>query len=296
MVLKLKQNYILNDNYILNKYKNVLKLFKLKLRFIKIKKNIGGVAVYDIHIKSLGFAYEDKCVLKDINIDIKSGEFICILGPSGCGKSTLLKLISGLIKPTSGKILINEKYIEGPGLDRGVVFQDYSLFSWMSAGKNIELALEQAYKNMKRKEREEIAKEYLEKVGLKDIYNKLPGNLSGGMRQRAAIARAFAINPPILLMDEPFGALDAVTRAKLQNLTLDLWNSSKKERKTIIFVTHDVDEALLIAEKIIIMGSHNKGIKKIIEIDQKEHKDRRNIYLNSYFLELKEELIKMLDF
>ncbi|MGO5065264.1 ABC transporter ATP-binding protein [Clostridium sporogenes] len=252
--------------------------------------------MYDIHIENLSFAYEDKHILKDINIDIKSGEFICILGPSGCGKSTLLKLMSGLIKPTGGKILINGKHIEAPGLDRGVVFQDYSLFSWMSTGKNIELALEQAYKNMGKKEREKIAKEYLGKVGLKDVYSKLPGNLSGGMRQRAAIARAFAINPPILLMDEPFGALDAVTRAKLQDLTLYLWNSSKKEKKTIIFVTHDVDEALLIAEKIIIMGSYNKGIERIIEIDSKEYRDRRNIYLNSYFLELKEELIKMLDF
>ncbi len=123
--------------------------------------------MYDIHIKSLGFAYEDKCVLKDINIDIKSGEFICILGPSGCGKSTLLKLISGLIKPTSGKILINEKYIEGPGLDRGVVFQDYSLFSWMSAGKNIELALEQAYKNMKRKRKRGNSKRISRKSWIK---------------------------------------------------------------------------------------------------------------------------------
>lgn len=249
--------------------------------------------MYDIHIENLSFSYGDKDILRNINIDIHAGEFICLLGHSGCGKSTLLKLIAGLIKPTEGKILIDNKPIEGPGLDRGVVFQDYSLFSWISTGKNIELALEQVYTKLKKKEIRELSRQYLDKVGLKDVYDKLPGSLSGGMRQRAAIARAFGINPPILLMDEPFGALDAVTRAKLQDLTLSLWNS-EEQKKTIIFVTHDVDEALLISEKMIIMKPTMKGIDKIIEIDKSKKRSRENIYSDPYFLKLKEELIKEL--
>lgn len=249
--------------------------------------------MYDIHIENLSFSYGDKDILRNINIDIYAGEFICLLGHSGCGKSTLLKLIAGLIKPTEGKILIDNKPIEGPGLDRGVVFQDYSLFSWISTGKNIELALEQVYTKLKKKEIRELSRQYLDKVGLKDVYDKLPGSLSGGMRQRAAIARAFGINPPILLMDEPFGALDAVTRAKLQDLTLSLWNS-EEQKKTIIFVTHDVDEALLISEKMIIMKPTMKGIDKIIEIDKSKKRSRENIYSDPYFLKLKEELIKEL--
>lgn len=168
-------------------------------------------------IKDLSFSYPgtDKLVLKDINMDVAEGEFVSILGQSGCGKSTLLRLLAGLEKQTSGEILIDGKPFSGPSLSRGVVFQDYGLFPWMTAGENIMLALRQRFPERDKKELREVAVNMLQSVGLdKGVYNKLPKELSGGMKQRCAIARAFGIDPPILLMDEPFGALDAVTKGK----------------------------------------------------------------------------------
>ena len=176
--------------------------------------------MYETIIKDLSFTYPDdkkqKLILKDINLEVKSGEFVCLLGQSGCGKSTMLRLLAGLEKPTTGEILLDGKPIEGAGLERGVVFQSYGLFPWMTAGKNIMLALKQRYPGKDKKELKEIAQKALLSVGLKeDTFNKLPKELSGGMKQRCAIAQAFSIDPPVLLMDEPFGALDAVTRANL---------------------------------------------------------------------------------
>src|SRR6266702_189742 len=176
--------------------------------------------MHEVALNNVNYSYGSNQVLRDITLTAAAGDFVCLLGPSGCGKSTLLRLLAGLSRPDSGSITLDGKEITGPGLDRGVVFQDYSLFPWMTTGQNIILALEQAFPGKTKNENREIAANYLDMVGLPDSSDKLPGQLSGGMRQRAAIARAFAINSPVLLMDEPFGALDAITRARLQDLLL----------------------------------------------------------------------------
>ena len=214
-----------------------------------------------IDIEHLSFSYDTEPVLYDLSVRIESGDFVCVLGESGCGKSTLLRVLSGLARPTEGRILIGGKEITGAGLDRGVVFQDYSLFPWLTAGRNIVLALRQRFPEKKDSELKRLALAGLEKVGLEgSAFHKYPFELSGGMRQRCAICRAFALDPPVLLMDEPFGALDAITRVKLQRLTLSLWQKDEENRKTIIFVTHDVDEAILLANKILLFGSSPSGI------------------------------------
>lgn len=186
-----------------------------------------------ILINDLSFAYPDepnRLIIKDINLEIEQGEFVCLLGQSGCGKSTLLKLLAGLQKPSQGEITIDGDPIKGASLERTVVFQDYGLFPWMTAGENILLALQQKYPKQPKKELKNRAMEMLKQVGLDEsVYKKLPKELSGGMKQRCAIARSLGVDAPILLMDEPFGALDAVTRAKLQDLILQLW--SKEEVK-----------------------------------------------------------------
>ena len=211
-----------------------------------------------IQIKDLSFAYEagGKLILKDINTEIGEGEFVCILGQSGCGKSTLLRLLAGLETATTGEILSDGVAIGEPSLNKGVVFQDYGLFPWMSAGENILLALKQRYPKRDKKELKEIAVNMIKAVGLDEsIYKKLPKELSGGMKQRCAIAQAFSIDPPILLMDEPFGALDAVTAWR----DFRIWygnsgHGDEKEEKPCFFVTHDVDEALLLANRILVLG------------------------------------------
>ena len=214
-----------------------------------------------IVIENVSFSYDSEPVLHDLSVQIASGDFVCVLGESGCGKSTLLRVLSGLAQPTEGRILIGGKEITGAGLDRGVVFQDYSLFPWLTTGKNIVLALRQRFPEKKDSELKELVFAGLKNVGLEEsVFHKYPFALSGGMRQRCAICRAFALDPPVLLMDEPFGALDAITRLKLQRLILSLWQKDEETRKTIVFVTHDVDEAILLANKILLLGSSPSGI------------------------------------
>lgn len=209
----------------------------------------------DIRINHLSFGYSpERLILDDIDLSIDTGSFLCLLGPSGCGKSTFLRLLAGLEHPSRGDITIGERRIEQPGLDRGMVFQDYGLFPWMTAGENIMLALEQRFPKDGKKRWKETALAKIRDVGLDEtVFDKLPKELSGGMKQRCAIARAFAVDPPVLLMDEPFGALDAVTRARLQDLVLELW-ARTEPKKTVFFVTHDVDEALLLANRILVFG------------------------------------------
>lgn len=178
-----------------------------------------------INIRNIHFSYGEEKILDNIDMDIERGDFVCLLGQSGCGKSTFLRLLAGLAAPSSGSIVINGKVVTGASLDRGVVFQDYSLFPWFTSGKNIVLSMQQKFRDMTKQDLKERAMFFLKRVGLDEsVYNKYPNELSGGMRQRCAICRSFALDPPILLMDEPFGALDAVTRAHLQNLILSLWN------------------------------------------------------------------------
>lgn len=248
-------------------------------------------------IKDLSFSYPgtDKLVLKDINMDVAEGEFVSILGQSGCGKSTLLRLLAGLEKQTSGEILIDGKPFSGPSLSRGVVFQDYGLFPWMTAGENIMLALRQRFPERDKKELREVAVNMLQSVGLdKGVYNKLPKELSGGMKQRCAIARAFGIDPPILLMDEPFGALDAVTRARLQDMVLELWRK-QEPKKTVFFVTHDVDEAILLSTKIFVLGQSPSNVIFNCDIPSDGRPTRETQFEDPKFLNLCNTLIRYIN-
>ncbi len=248
-----------------------------------------------IRIENISLQYEQQVVLDNINLDIHSGEFICLLGPSGSGKSSLLRLVSGLANPSSGKVFIDNQEVTGPGLDRGVVFQEYSLFPWMSIGENILLGLEQANPKEPVSKLKVVAEDFLNLVGLPDVYNKMPSQLSGGMRQRAAIARAFAMSPPILLMDEPFGALDAVTRAHLQDLVLDLWQQNKQNRKTIVFVTHDVEEALLLASQIVVLNLNPGTVKEVVPVSFPRPRVRQQLYHDEQFLALRNHLVTLLN-
>ena len=200
--------------------------------------------------------------LNGVNLDIKENEFICVVGPSGCGKSTLLNIIAGLHEPTSGAAYLDGKKIEGTGVERGVVFQQYALFPWRTVLKNVMFPLEM--KKTPKEEAEKIALKYIKAVGLEGFENSYPKELSGGMKQRVAIARAYAADPEVLLLDEPFGALDAQTRVQLQTELLETW---QKEKKTCFFITHDVDEAIILAQRVIIMSARPGRIKKIVDVD-----------------------------
>jgi NitT/TauT family transport system ATP-binding protein len=247
--------------------------------------------MHEITLHDVDFAYGDQTILQGINFTAQAGEFVCLLGPSGCGKSTLLRLLAGLTQPTSGRLTLDGSPIVGPGLDRGVVFQDYSLFPWMTTGQNIVLALNQAFPGRSKAEQAETAQAYLEMVGLNEVFHKLPGALSGGMRQRAAIARAFAVNSPVLLMDEPFGALDAITRARLQDLLLQLWQHNSGDRKTVFFVTHDVEEAILLASRVVVMGLNPGSVRGVFNVDLPRPRQRQDLYGNPAFTELRDRLI-----
>ena len=200
--------------------------------------------------------------LNGVSLDIYENEFICVVGPSGCGKSTLLNIIAGLLEPSSGKVYCDGKEVVGTGTERGVVFQQYALFPWMTVKKNVMFGLN--LQGIKGAEAEEKAMKYIKMVQLEDFLDHYPKELSGGMKQRVAIARAYAVNPSVLLMDEPFGALDAQTRTQLQSELLETW---EKERKTCFFITHDVDEAIILAQKVIIMSARPGRIKEIVDIN-----------------------------
>lgn len=250
-----------------------------------------------VKVNRLSFSYpgSEKLIIKDINMEVDNGEFVCILGQSGCGKSTLLRLLAGLERPTEGEVSIDGEVIDGASLKRGVVFQDYGLFPWMKAGENIMLALRQRFPKKDKKELKQVAMEMLKAVGLEEsVYNKLPKELSGGMKQRCAIAQAFSIDPPILLMDEPFGALDAVTRARLQDLVCDLW-SKQSPKKTVFFVTHDVDEALLLANRIVVLGQSPSNIIYDCKIAEENRPTRENQFENPEVLKLRNELIRQIN-
>jgi NitT/TauT family transport system ATP-binding protein len=199
--------------------------------------------------------------LQDINLTIDKGEFICFLGPSGCGKTTMLNMLAGYDKPTSGEIKIDGQIVNKPSLSRMTVFQGYDLLPWRTAWENIELGLESL--NISKAERKMVVKKYIELVGLEDFANHFPYELSGGMKQRISIARALAVDPEIIFMDEPFSALDLITRLKIQKSILEIWKESKK---TIIFVTHIVDEAIFLANRIVIFSPYPGKIKKVIEV------------------------------
>jgi NitT/TauT family transport system ATP-binding protein len=199
--------------------------------------------------------------LDGINLDVPAGQFLVVVGPSGCGKSTLLDLLGGLTAPTSGRILLDGTPIDGPGLDRGVVFQQYALLPWRTAQDNIAFGLEA--KGVPRRERVSRAREYLDLVGLDGFADRYPHELSGGMKQRVAIARSLAFDPDVLLMDEPFAALDAQTRDSLQDELLRIW---QRTGKTIVFITHGIDEAVYLGERVAVMTSRPGRVKHVVDI------------------------------
>src|SRR5512136_978125 len=228
--------------------------------------------------------------LKNINLDIEENEFVCFIGPSGCGKTTLLRIIAGLEEPSSGEILIKGQPIKGPGPERGMVFQEYSLFPWRTVLDNVAFGLE--LKGISKDERHEKARQYLKMVELERFEERYPHELSGGMKQRVAIARALVNDPIAILMDEPFGALDAQTRNIMQSELLRIW---EEEKKTVIFVTHSVDEAIYLADRIVIMSARPGKIKDVIKIDLPRPRSRTsqdvNVIRDRILCDLRSEIL-----
>lgn len=225
----------------------------------------------DVSNVTISFEEENQThvILDDVSLNIEKGEFICLLGPSGCGKSTLLNAMAGFLKPTSGEIKIENQIVQKPSMKYVTIFQNYGLLPWRTVQKNVELGLEtQKYSKEKKAQ---IASHYLKMVGLEHAAQKRPAQLSGGMQQRVAIARALAVEPDILFMDEPFGALDAITRMKLQTDILEIAQDTKK---TVVFVTHDIEEAVFLADRIVIMSANPGRIKALLTVQLPKHRDR----------------------
>lgn len=250
-----------------------------------------------ISIENVDLAYSAKTgdikALEDINFNIFPGEFICVLGPSGCGKSTLLKILAGFIKPTSGQVKLDGEVIQGTDWHRGVVFQNPPLYEWFSVRSNI--AFGPKMRKLPKAEYEPLVDEYLDKVGLTEFANKKIYELSGGMKQRVSIARALINNPEILLMDEPFGALDALTRESVQDLTRKIWWDTGK---TIFFITHDVEEALLLASRIIVLSKHPGRVIEDIPVNfsrQIIEEGATDIKFTEEFYKYREKLLKLIN-
>jgi NitT/TauT family transport system ATP-binding protein len=232
----------------------------------------------------------------EANLSVEKDEFLVMLGPSGCGKTTLLRLIHGLIKPTQGEILVNGMPVEGPGMDRAFVFQAINLLPWRNTIDNVVLGLE--IKGMEKEEQHDIAQKYIDMVGLSGFESHYPHELSGGMQQRVGIARALAVNPEILLMDEPFGYLDALTRMALQQELLQIWS---KQKKTCIFITHDLDESIFLGDRVVLMSCRPGRITETFPIDLPRPRPGHDIRNTTQFQEiraniwekLKEELANM---
>jgi NitT/TauT family transport system ATP-binding protein len=247
-----------------------------------------------IELRNVFLEYEDDgerfLALENINLAIDQGEFVCVIGPSGCGKSTMISLLEGLIFPTKGRISIDEREIRGPGKDRCVVFQHYSLFAWFTARQNVSFGIKQVAKDLSPKAIDERSMDALEKVGLKGYADKYPHQLSGGMQQRVAIARGLAMDPQILLMDEPFGAIDTKNRIDLQYLLLNLC-ASEKCKKTVVFVTHDVDEAIYLADRIIYMDP--RVIREDIPVNHGPIRDRGELFSSDTYRDLHRHLMSL---
>ena len=226
--------------------------------------------------------------LSDVSLEIRKSEFVMIVGPSGCGKTTLINIIGGLESATSGSVLLDGRQVSGPGADRGMVFQGYSLFPWLTVQKNVEFGLKM--KKLPAAKRRDIAARYIELVGLKGFENALPKQLSGGMKQRVAIARTLANEPEILLMDEPFGALDAQTRVVMQELLADI---SRRTNTTILFITHDIDEAVLLGDRVYVMSRRPGRIREILTVDLPEPRNHHCLVM-AEFQQIKSHIMEML--
>ncbi|MDR1205178.1 MAG: ABC transporter ATP-binding protein [Peptococcaceae bacterium] len=254
---------------------------------------------YKIEIDSLNQSFsvrgegrkqkQELIVLEGFNLSVSEGEFITVVGPSGCGKSTLLDIIAGLSRPKAGSIYIDGKKISGPALDRGFVMQQYALLPWRTVSRNIELGLE--VKGVPRKIRAEISRKYIDLVGLRGFEKSFPHELSGGMRQRVAIARSLAYDPEVLLMDEPFAAVDAQTRGVLQDELMRIWEETQK---TIIFVTHSIEEAALLADRVVVMGTHPGRVKAIVKVDLPRPRNSAQMNTSSDFIWIRNRLWELL--
>ncbi len=225
-------------------------------------------------------------VLDDFSLDVAANEFVTIVGTSGCGKSTLLNIIGGLLESTAGEVRIDGKAIRGPGRDRGFVFQSYSLFEWLSVEKNIHFALKKS--DLTPAQKNDVVQHYIEIVGLKGFETAYPRQLSGGMRQRVAIARALVYNPDVLLMDEPFGALDAQTRGMMQELLLNVWEA---HRTTVVFITHDVEEAIFLSDRVIVMSSLPGRLKTQIPVPIPRPRSYE-VMTEATFIDIKRQVIE----
>lgn len=245
-----------------------------------------------LQVRGLSKIYEDNSkevvALKDVNLEVKESEFVMIVGPSGCGKTSLINIIGGLDEASAGEVLLDGKSVSGPGADRGMVFQGYSLFPWLTVQKNVEFGLKM--KKISPAERVEHARKYIRLVGLEGFEDALPRQLSGGMKQRVAIARTLANEPEVLLMDEPFGALDAQTRVVMQELLADI---SRRTGTTILFITHDIDEAVLLGERIYVMSRRPGTVRDAITVDIPGERNHNSLVLPE-FLETKKKIMDML--
>lgn len=247
-------------------------------------------SVYKLEVKDIYKSYSNRSklaiiVLEKINFQILPREFVCFVGASGCGKSTLLNIIAGLIPPSAGEVFVDGKPVTGkPGSDRGMVFQGYTLYPWLTVAQNVTFGLQ--FQKMSKLEQRDRVRYFLDVVGLSKFAHSYPKQLSGGMKQRVAIARALANQPALLLMDEPFGALDAQTKEQMQEFLLDLWS---KTHITIVMITHDVEEAIYLSQRVYVMGTHPGRIELEIPIQLPEHRDL-DIKLSSEFIEIKRQI------
>ena len=234
----------------------------------------------------------DAVIVKNFNLKMKKGEFVCVIGHSGCGKSTVLSMVAGLNEITEGGVILDGNEISGAAPDRGVVFQSPCLLPWMSAWDNVMLGVNQVYYHASRAERNQIVEYYLTAVGLSGSFNKRPDELSGGMRQRVGLARAFSLSPKMLLLDEPFGMLDKLTKFELQGVLLELWN---REKLTAMMITHDVDESIYLADRVIMMtNGPAAGIGDILEINLPRPRDRQEIMSQEQYYDYREFLLNFL--
>ena len=252
-----------------------------------------------IAVKNVTISFKTKgngmfTAVKDINLSIGKGEIVSIIGHSGCGKSTLMNSISGMVTPSSGEVTINGNIVTGPGPERGIVFQNYSLLPCMSVYKNVYEAVDSVLKDKTKEEKKEIVEYNLAMVNLTQHKEKLPSQLSGGMKQRTAIARAFAINPSVLLLDEPFGALDALTKGSMHVELLKIWNLNKRQQ-TIVMVTHDIEEAIFLSDRVIVMNDGPEAtIREIVDINLPRPRNKKEIIHLKEYMDVHDRLLGLL--
>ncbi len=245
-----------------------------------------------LDLKNVSKNFGDLCVLKDINLSVEKGEFVAIVGYSGAGKTTLISLITGLLKPDSGTLTLNDLEIAGPGPDRGIVFQNYSLLPWLTVYENIHLAVDQVFPNWAPAKKQEHVEKYIGMVNLTPAREKRPGELSGGMRQRVSVARALAMDPQILLLDEPLSALDALTRSTLQDEISRIW---QENRKTVVMITNDPDEGIYLADRIIpLTAGPAATLGPSLNVEIPRPRDRKAINHDSHFKSLRREVIEFM--